>query len=105
MSTTMARRVPRASVGAELKMVRFGSVTVMVCPPSEAEVRRNIRAGQLALSRARARFVTHGVKLSYSRNVPLFSADPDDPTVLIRQLHGKKERGVLGKDGRFEAFR
>jgi hypothetical protein len=83
------------------KTVTFGSVTMIVSAPSSTEVKRNIRAGQKALSRAKNVFLTPGVKLDVAKGVPLFSVDLDNPELLVRKLNGKRERGFI-RNGQFE---
>jgi|GEM_PF-5915528 len=83
------------------RTVKFGSVTIVVSPPTQIEVKRNIKAGQAALLRAKKSFLTPGVKLSISRGVPLFSVDSDNPSLLVRKLNGKNDRGIL-RNGQFE---
>lgn len=83
--------------------VTFGSVTIETVSPSHAEVKRNIRVGQEALARGIKAFLKPGVHISMKKNVPLFSVDPERPTVFIRKLNGKTERGTLNREtGEFE---
>jgi len=77
-------------------------VTVEAARPSSAEVKRNVLAGQKALLRAKDAFLAPGVNIHAEKDVPLFSVDPANPTIVVRKLNGKKERGVL-KNGVFEA--
>jgi len=80
--------------------VRCGSVTVELVRPSQAEVRRNIAAGQKALSGVKDAFLKPGIRLRAGKGIPLYSVDPKNPAILVRVLNGKKARGVL-KDGAF----
>ena len=42
-----------------------------------------------------------GVRLRKTKGAPLFSADPADPAILIREVDGRRER-VTFEDGRFK---
>jgi hypothetical protein len=84
--------------------VKFGSVTVEVRAPRKADVKRNIKAGQLSLARVRTKIVKPGVKIEFAKGIPLFHADPDCPGKLIRERDGKRERGVF-LNGKFKRSR
>lgn len=81
--------------------VAFGSAMVDGGAMNAEEIRRNTRAGQKALSRAMRVIVRKGVDLPSVRDIPLFSADPDNPERLIRLLNGKREYGRFIK-GQFQ---
>lgn len=49
------------------------------------------------------RLSTPGTFIPEEPGVPLYSVDSDDPSVLIRRLDGKEDRGVM-VNGQFEAF-
>lgn len=83
--------------------VKFGSVTVHGFAPPDDEVAGNIKAGHAALSRVLKAFAKPGITLPRIKDVPLFSADPDDPITLIRELNGQSERGSL-VDGKFKPY-
>jgi hypothetical protein len=80
--------------------VKFGAVTVSVATPRFGEVKRNIKAGQAALFRAKGKFLNPGIKLVAAKGIPLFSADPGNPHLLIRRLNGMAVKGTI-KNGRF----
>lgn len=82
--------------------VKFGSVTVKVRAPHEVEVKRNVKAGQFALARAREALVKRGIKMKVAKGVPIFHADPKLPGQLVRRLDGKSQSGVF-VDGKFKA--
>ncbi|WP_395015331.1 hypothetical protein [Dongia sp.] len=84
--------------------VTFGGVTVSAPVQSLKLVRKNIKEGQTALKRAAGALTHSGVALKVSKDVPLFYADRDDPKTIIRELNGKKEKGVLLKGGRFRVI-
>ena len=79
----------------------FGSVTLQSIEVSSKVKRRNIRAGQAALERAKKLIITPGVKLKVRKGVPLFHADPEHPSQLVRVLNGKQDKGVF-INGKFE---
>jgi hypothetical protein len=83
------------------KTVVFGSVKIQGPRPSRAEVARNVEASNSAFARAAKAFVKSGVKLRHGKNIPLYSADPDHPDILIRKLNGRSERVIL-VDGKFK---
>lgn len=92
-STVIARkRTPRT--------VRFGAVTVEVIPATRTEKDRNIREGQVVLTKLLKRIQKPGVKLSLKKDVPIYYADPDDPRYLLRRLRNTTER-VRYSDGDF----
>ncbi len=82
------------------KKVRFGSVTIKGPVPDAETVKRNVASGQSALKRALAALSKPGIKLPRNKGVPLYRADPENPTILIRELNGREERGTLA-DGEF----
>jgi hypothetical protein len=67
------------------------------------EMRRNVTSGQVALARAAPKLVKPGVTVKTLAAVPLFRADPQDPSRLIREINGNK---VTGKfvDGKFKVL-
>lgn len=89
--------------GRRRRTVRFGSVTLTVDSPSQAEIDRNIERGQQALARGLKRFLKPGIRLRAQRGVPLFHVDPDNPGLLIRTLDGVVERGVI-ENGAFKVI-
>ena len=76
-------------------VVSVGTVSVQMTRPTAPEVKRNVKAGQDALSRAAKAFTTPGVKLVSHKGVPLYYADPEHPTRLIREVDGKTARGTF----------
>lgn len=81
--------------------VTFGWVKLREFAPPAEEIARNIASGNSALSRAASTFTRPGVKLPRGKNVPLYRADPVNPRILIRELHGRSERVTL-VDGEFK---
>jgi len=80
---------------ARTATLQFGSASLKVGTGGHDDWSRNVDLGQAALKKMKLRLVKPGVKLRNSRSAPLFHADPADPGRLIRELNGKKERGVF----------
>lgn len=91
---------PRGQEG-KLRRIKFGSVTVVLRAPTEADVQRNIERSTEGLARGLKRLLRPGVRLYPKRGVPLFYADEHHPGKFIRLLDGKRELGVL-EDGDFK---
>ena len=91
-------------VAGRVKTLKFGSVTVEVPPRKAAEVKRNIKEGQLALARAIKSIFTPGVKIEAAKGVPLFYADPKCPGKIVRELDGRRESGDF-VNGKFKTCR
>lgn len=81
--------------------VTFGSVEVRSGHIPAEIIKGNILAGQQALARSADRITKPGIKLRRQKGVPLFHVDPNDPSILIRELNGIIERGKL-VNGQFE---
>ncbi|MGN6820461.1 MAG: hypothetical protein ACTHJR_17510 [Sphingomonas sp.] len=92
-SKKRSARVTVRKTGGKTRAVTFGSVTVRAAKPPEADIEKNVASGQSALARARATMLKPGVRLSTSRDVPLYHVDPNKPDEVIRKLGGKTERG------------
>lgn len=101
--TGLVESVPRV-LGKNAVSVKFGDYRIRTFPPSEATVQSNVAASGRALERIAKKLATPGVLLQSDANIPLYSADSDDPKVMIRKLHGKEERGFF-VNGRFEVIR
>lgn len=82
------------------KTMRFGSVQAKVVAQSPATKTANVALGQVALKRAKTGFLKRGVSLRHGKSVPVFFADPREPSILIRRLDGHEERGKI-VDGAF----
>lgn len=54
-----------------------------------------------AFARAIKGLLKPGVKLKVKKGVPLYSADPDHPEIIIRHLNGKTDYGRLSRSGAF----
>jgi len=84
------------------KNVTFGGVTVSAYSQTKKVVRKNIVDGQSALKRAAASLLRPGVALRLNPDVPLYHVDENDPETIIRELNGKREKGVVLSNGRFK---
>ena len=83
------------------RKVTFGSVTVMVRPPTKAEVHHNVEQSTAALERALKRLVRPGIRLYPKRGVPLYWGDDNHPGKFVRLLDGKRDLGIL-ENGEFK---
>jgi hypothetical protein len=92
-----------AKDNAQSSTVIFGAVSVNAVSPKVGELRRNINTGQAALSRAASKIVKPGVTVKSVAAVPLFRADPRDPSRLIREVNGKVSTGRF-VDGKFKVL-
>jgi hypothetical protein len=92
-----------AKSGRKRDEVFFGTTSVVVPPLKSSEVKRNIKAGQVGLGRALEKIIDAGIELEATKGVPLFHADPAHPGQIIRELNGKRERGVFVK-GKFKTI-
>lgn len=86
---------PSGGKGKRVTTFRFGSVAAKSSAPHPDVKSANIAAGQQALMRAKGAFTKRGVSLRHRKDVPVFFADPNEPSVLIRRLDGKEERGRI----------
>ena len=86
---------------AKVKTYQFGSATLTVGISAQSEWAHNVDLGQSALKKIKSRLVKPGVKLRGSKSAPRFHADPSNPRQLIRELNGKRERGVF-ENGEFK---
>ena len=82
----------------------FGSVQAKTYGADPNVFEANVASGQEALKRAKTAFVKTGVSLRHGKKVPTFFVDAHDPTILIRRLEGREERGRF-VDGKFVAGR
>lgn len=96
---------PRRSADARTAQQRIsiGALTILVPRPTKAQVDENVRRSTEALGRALSRLTRPGIRLRPKRGVPLFQVDEDDPDILIRDLDGRRQRGVF-QDGEFQAL-
>ena len=84
-----------SKIGKKIVSAMYGAVTIRVEEPNNSQLKRNIRTGQIALSRAKDAFINKGVKLKTKQGVAIYQADPSDSRILIRNIDGKKEKGIF----------
>jgi hypothetical protein len=87
--------VAQAKSARRRARVKIGGVVVSGDRASAADVKRSVAQSTDMLDRLGKKIVKPGVRLFAKRDVPLYSADPENPDRLIRKLNGKVERGVL----------
>ncbi len=94
---------PRNEVGSRTAQQRIsiGNLTLVVPRPTKTQVQENVRRSTEALGRALVRLTRPGIRLRPKRGIPLFQVDENDPDILIRDLDGKRERGLF-QDGEFK---
>jgi hypothetical protein len=95
--------VNTATLGSEFSTVTFGAVSVNAVTPKVRELRRNVTSGQAALARAAPKLGKPGVAVKSLAAVPLFRADPQDPSRLIREINGKTATGKF-VNGKFKVL-
>jgi hypothetical protein len=95
--------VNTARAGAAAATVNFGAVSVNAASPKIGELRRNITTGQAALARAVPKLIKPGVAFKTMGSIPLFRADPQDPSRLLREVNGKVSTGMF-VDGKFKVL-
>lgn len=82
---------------AQLKCPKFVSVTVMVKEPTPAEIKKRIQESQ-KISKVRPKVFAINPKKQKTRpDIPLYSADPKNPDLIIQRLNGKKTRSLFRK--------
>lgn len=79
---------------------KLGNVSVSGKKPSAALVKTNVAASTAALERVGKKLTKPGVRLSQKKGVPRYSADENNPGVIIRKLDGQVTTGRL-QNGQF----
>lgn len=69
--------------------------------PTSKTAKRSVAAIRKAFTLAAK---TPSIKLNIPRSIPVFTADPYEPSIIIRKLNGKTQRGTMRGD-RFVAKR
>jgi hypothetical protein len=87
--------VAMGSPDLKVRSVRFGGVTASNTSPDAATLVINVKSGSEALGRAKYAFTRPGVKLQHRAEIPTFRVDARNPSVLIRELNGRVERGQI----------
>lgn len=91
----------RALNSAGYGQVTFGDVTIAGNLPSAESVRVNVERSANALARIGKTLAKPGVRLPKKKGIPRFSVDEDDPTIFVRVLDGRVDRGRM-INGEFE---
>lgn len=79
--------------------LRFGLVRAKTGKADPQVKSANVALGQESLKRAKGAFTRKGITLRHGKAVPVFRADPQEPSVLIRRLDDREERGrFIGKE-------
>ncbi len=87
--------VGKSLIGRPSVKINIGNMTVRVAKPNAEQVEANVAFSTLALERVAKKLRRPGVRLNAKKNVPLYSADPEQPGRYIRSLNGRVERGVF----------
>jgi len=95
--------VNTAKAGSVFSTVTFGAVSVSAASPKANELRRNVTIGRAALARAVPKLAKAGVSVKAVSSVPLFRADPQDPSRLIREMNGQVATGKF-VNGKFKVL-
>lgn len=96
-ANAIARGVPEAEPEEVCEYVTStcGSVTVVVRKPTEEEVQEGIRESARVMRAFFAQIGRVGVTLPYGEDVPIWVADPEDPTRVVRYYRDQSERGYF----------
>lgn len=105
-ATRMVFEHSSTPANGQYRTVTFGSATVTAPKRSVAAARADRKADSTSqmLSRLAERLATPGIQIRAVKDVPLFQADPEYPSRLIRVLNGKRERGII-VDGKFKVLK
>lgn len=82
--------------------VTFGEVSVHVAQPTQEAVQKSVKASVKVIRELGKRLLTPGVEIKQANDIPVFTADPQNPARVIRQLNGKSEVGHFVR-GKFKA--
>lgn len=89
-----------ASEASDLIDISVGSISIRAKRPTaqqSARARSDGKRAAIALANALAE---PGVNLTFKPGIPVFSVDPQDSNLVIRELDGRTARGYF-KDGKF----
>jgi hypothetical protein len=100
MQPASAKASQRTAVPNVAKMegrlsVTFGEVSVVVTQPTDEAIQKGVKASAKVIRELGKRLLTPGVEIKRARDVPVFTADPHDPSRVIRKLNGKSEVGYF----------
>ena len=83
--------------------VKFGAVSVVVSVPTDDIVKRGVRASAKAVERLSKRLVKPGVSIKREKGIPTYTANPRNPTQVVRRLNGRTQVGKF-VNGKFKAL-
>lgn len=84
---------PNVAKTAGKLSVTFGEVSVVVTQPTDEAIQKGVKASAKVIRNLGKRLLTPGVEIKRARDIPVFTADPHNPTRVIRKLNGKSEVG------------
>jgi hypothetical protein len=93
-------RVNGGAKSGDVITTKLGNVTVTGTKPSLELVKSNVARSTQALERVGKKLMKPGVYLPEKKGVPRYSADENNPRVIIQRLDGRTTIGRL-QDGRF----
>jgi len=99
-STTHVSVKPASRDTASAK-VHFAGVVITHAKLSKSVVKQQLAASGSAMKRLRPALLERGVKLRIAAGVPLYHADPSNPSRVVRKLKGKERIGTF-VNGKFK---
>jgi hypothetical protein len=75
--------------------VKFGNVSVVGPAPSKRSIALQVSRSSEALTKIAKILAKPGLSLRSRKDVPLYSVDDTDSSVLVRELNGRVERGRM----------
>lgn len=82
-------------------MMRYGDFTAEAKSLTEAELRRNLDLSAAALQGLKSALLKPGIRIRRKKDVPLFYSTDEEPDLFVRELNGKRERGIF-ENGSFK---
>lgn len=103
-TSAKVRKVPakKSTPSASVKTT-YGAVTIISRQPSAAELKQNLKESAAVIKRFGEKISRPGVNLHHLAGIPTFAVDTKDPTLIVRDFNGKKERGMFVK-GKFKVL-
>jgi hypothetical protein len=83
----------------DFAQTNYGSVTIVTKRPSKLELTKNVAESAVVIRSFGEKIAKCGIKLRGTHDIPRFSVYNNDPSLVVRELKGKKEHGkfVNGK--------
>ncbi|MCP2008606.1 hypothetical protein [Duganella violaceipulchra] len=88
------------SEASDLIDITVGSITIRAKKPTAQQMVRARGEGKRAAIALAGVLAEPGVELIFEPGTPIFSVDPQDPNLVIRELDGRTARGYF-KNGKF----